>query len=130
HTHPLHWSADRDEVQDFEFTIRSPLMQGRGLVQGAIKNKKGFEKIELEEKTSGRSKDLDALAIYCNSFDFGLSPHVAAPGKLKPEAERGKKLFFSKEVGCVQCHTGPYFTDSSLKKPFNLHDVGTGNDDP
>ncbi len=21
-THPLHWSADRDEVQDFEFTIR------------------------------------------------------------------------------------------------------------
>src|SRR5581483_1378780 len=22
HTHPLHWSADRDEVQDFEYTIR------------------------------------------------------------------------------------------------------------
>ena len=27
HTHPLHWSADRDEVQDFEYTIRGRLMQ-------------------------------------------------------------------------------------------------------
>jgi YVTN family beta-propeller protein len=27
----LHRSGDRDEVQDFEHTIRSPLMQGRGL---------------------------------------------------------------------------------------------------
>ncbi len=130
HTHPLHWSADRDEVQDFEFTIRSQLMQGRGLLTGPIKSKRGFEKVELEEKTSGRSKDLDALAIYCNSFDFPLSPHIQAPGKLKPEAERGKKLFFSKEVGCAGCHSGPYFTDSSLKKPFVMHDVGTGNDDP
>jgi cytochrome c peroxidase len=33
-------------------------------------------------------------------------------------------------VGCVSCHSGPYYTDSSLQKPFNLHDVGTGNDDP
>jgi hypothetical protein len=29
-THPLHWSADRDEAQDFEHTIRGQLMQGRG----------------------------------------------------------------------------------------------------
>ena len=28
HTHPLHWSADRDEVQDFEYTIRGQLMRG------------------------------------------------------------------------------------------------------
>ena len=28
HTHPIHWSADRDEVQDFEYTIRSRLMSG------------------------------------------------------------------------------------------------------
>jgi YVTN family beta-propeller protein len=130
HTHPLHYSADRDEAQDFEFTIRSPLMQGRGLIKGAIKNKNGFAKVELEETTSGRSKDLDALAIYCNSFDFILSPHVAARGKLTPEAERGKKLFFSKEVSCAQCHSGPYYSDSSLQKPYKLHDVGTGNDDP
>jgi YVTN family beta-propeller protein len=130
HTHPLHWSADRDEVQDFEYTIRGTLMQGQGLLQGRIKPKVGFEKIELEEKLSGRSKDLDALAIYCNSFDFVLSPHIPAPGKLTEAATRGKKMFFSKEVGCAECHGGPYYTDSSLQKPYKLHDVGTGNDDP
>src|SRR5205085_1770727 len=131
HTHPLHWSADRDEVQDFEYTIRSPLMRGGGLLKGPMKTKRGFEPVELEEKTSGRSKDLDALAIYTNSFEFTtLSPHVAAPGKLTPAAERGKRLFMSKEVGCATCHTGPYYTDSTLTKPFNLHDVGSGADDP
>jgi YVTN family beta-propeller protein len=124
HTHPLHWSADRDEVQDFEYTIRSKLMQGRGLYNGPLKGK------ELDDELSGKSKDLDALAVYCNSFDFRLSPHVPAPGKLSESAERGKKLFFSEAVGCAKCHGGPYYTDSSLKKPFNLHDVGTGQDDP
>jgi YVTN family beta-propeller protein len=130
HTHPLHWSADRDEVQDFEYTIRSKLMQGAGLLRGAIKPKRDFYPTELEETTSGRSKDLDALAVYTNSFDFTLSPHIPAPGKLHPAAERGKKLFFDPAVGCASCHSGPYYTDSSLKKPFNLHDVGTGSDDP
>src|SRR6185295_2744671 len=92
HTHPLHWSADRDEVQDFEYTIRSRLMQGIGLLKGPMKGKVGFHKAELEEKTSGRSKDLDAMAIYCNSLDFPLSPHIAAPGKLTASAERGKTI--------------------------------------
>jgi hypothetical protein len=130
HTHPLHWSADRDEVQDFEYTIRSRLMQGAGLLHGSMKPKRGFQPVELEEQLAGRSQDLDALAIYCNSFDFTLSPHIPAVGKLSPAAERGKQIFFSKEVGCATCHSGPYYTDSSLKKPFHLHDVGTGGDDP
>jgi YVTN family beta-propeller protein len=130
HTHPLHWSADRDEVQDFEYTIRGRLMQGRGLFRGSIKPKEGFEKVELDEKLAGRSKDLDALAVYCNSFDFTLSPHIPAPGKLAPAAERGKRLFFDRSVGCASCHSGPFYTDSSLQKPFKLHDVGTGFVDP
>jgi YVTN family beta-propeller protein len=130
HTHPLHWSADRDEVQDFEYTIRGRLMQGRGLLQGPLTRKDGFKPTELDEHLSGRSKDLDAMAIYTNSFDFRLSPHIPAPGKLSAAAERGKALYFDAKVGCATCHSGPYYTDSSLTKPFNLHDVGTGNDDP
>jgi YVTN family beta-propeller protein len=130
HTHPLHWSADRDEVQDFEYTIRGRLMQGRGLVEGPLKAKLGFAPVELEERLAGRSKDLDALAVYTNSFDFPLSPHAAPPGKRSASAERGRQLFFSKEVGCASCHSGPYFTDSSLEKPYKLHDVGTSGDDP
>lgn len=130
HTHPLHWSADRDEVQDFEYTIRGPLMQGRGLLKESIKPKQGYHPTELEEELSGRSKDLDALAVYCNSFDFTLSPHIPAPGKLSEAAERGKRLFHNKDVGCASCHGGPYYTDSRLARPYVLHDVGTGGDDP
>jgi YVTN family beta-propeller protein len=130
HTHPLHWSADRDEVQDFEYTIRGPLMRGAGLLRGSLKPKTGFAPVELEEKLAGRSRDLDALAVYCNSFDFTLSPHIPAPGKLTAAAERGRGLFFSPRVGCASCHSGPFYTDSSLQKPYKLHDVGTGQDDP
>ncbi|MFO0841360.1 MAG: PQQ-binding-like beta-propeller repeat protein [Gemmataceae bacterium] len=130
HTHPLHWSADRDESQDFEYTIRGRLMQGAGLIRGPMRPKVGFRPIELEEKTAGRSKDLDALAIYTNSFTFTLSPHIPAPGKLSAEATRGKAVFFDDAVGCAKCHTGPYYSDSTLSKPFKLHDVGTGDDDP
>jgi len=129
HTHPLHWSADRDEVQDFEYTLRSRLMQGPGLIKGPVKAKVGFHKVELEQVTSGKSKDLDALAVYCNSLEYPLSPHIAAPGKLKPAAQRGKEIFFRKDVGCATCHSGPYYTDSTLKMPFSLHDVGTGGGD-
>jgi YVTN family beta-propeller protein len=130
HTFPLHWSADRDETQDFEYTIRGPLMGGRGLLAGSMKPKAGHEPVELDERLAGRSTDLDALAIYCNSFDFTLSPHADGPGKLSAAGERGKKLFFSAATGCATCHGGPYFTDSKLAKPFNLHDVGTGAADP
>ena len=127
HTHPLHWSADRDEVQDFEYTIRGKLMQGRGLLKGPLAPRKGFlPAAELDEVTAGRSPDLDAVAVYCNSFPVRLSPHNPAPGGLSAEAARGKALFFAAETKCATCHTGPYYTDSRRAKPFVLHDVGTG----
>jgi cytochrome c len=129
HTHPLHWSADRDESQDFEYTIRGVLMRGRGLSSERLKQGKEFEPVALDQKTSGLSKDLDAMAVYTNSFPVRLSPHAAGPGKLTAEAERGKKVFESAATKCATCHTGSYFTDSSLKeKPFKAHDVGTGGD--
>ncbi len=129
HTHPLHWSADRDEVQDFEYTIRGTLMGGSGLFRGTMQPKNGHDAIELKEQLAGKSGDLDALAIYTNSFGFTLSPHIAAPGKLSPAAERGKAIFFDSQTQCASCHSGPYFTDSRLQKPLNLHDVGTAEPD-
>jgi YVTN family beta-propeller protein len=129
HTHPIHWSADRDEVQDFEYTVRGKLMKGRGLTRGAMKQPTGFtDRVALDEKLSGRSADLDALAIYTNSFPVRLSPHIPAPGKLSTEAARGKRLFFNAETKCATCHSGAYYTDGKRERPFNLHDVGTGGD--
>jgi len=121
-THPLHWSADRDETHDFEYTIRGPLMQGRGLYPGK-------PPAELEEPMAGKSADLDALAEYCVSFVPSRSPHAAGSGKLTPAAERGRGLFFREDVGCAKCHSGPSYTDSAPVKPYRVHDVGTGRED-
>ena len=119
-THPQHWSADRDETQDFEHTIRGPLMGGRGLHKGRL-NK------PLGATNKGLSASLDALAAYTNSHTFTLSPY--AKNGLSPAAERGRKLFVSRQTKCAECHSGPFFTDSQSGKPGVRHDVGTGNAD-
>ncbi len=122
-THPLHWSSDRDEVQDFEHTIRGPLMAGRGLIKGKVSP-------SLAAPNKGRSRELDALAAYTNSHPFAprLSPH--AKEGLSQAAQRGRTLFLSEATQCATCHAGPYYSDSSPSaKPPLLHDVGTGNDD-
>jgi cytochrome c peroxidase len=123
-THPLHWSADRDEVQDFEHTIRGQLMQGRGLIRGRVQP-------ALGQPNKGLSTELDALAAYSNTHNFPLSPH--AKSGLSGSARRGKDLFFSKSTACATCHAGPYFTDSTPALTPLVHDVGTGapgNGDP
>ena len=122
-THPLHWSADRDEVQDFEHSMRGKLMQGQGLLNGALAD-------ALGEPLAGRSAALDALAAYTNSHKYPMSPH-AKQGLSEP-ALRGRELFFSESTQCASCHSGPVFSDSQprLSSEFLLHDVGTGGDDP
>lgn len=122
-THPVHWSADRDEVQDFEHTIRGKLMQGQGLMKGSLPD-------ALKDPISGRSKPLDAIAAYTNSHHIPMSPH--AKNGLSDSAKRGRDLFFSEKTRCATCHSGPMFSDSQPKADGNfvLHDVGTGKDDP
>ena len=122
-THPLHWSSDRDEVQDFEHTIRGKLMQGRGLLQGSLPE-------AMAEPITGRSAALDALAAYTNSHSFSLSPW--ARHGLSEAALRGQQLFHSEKTGCASCHKGPLYSDSQplAREQLILHDVGTGTDDP
>jgi YVTN family beta-propeller protein len=119
-THPLHWSADRDETQDFEHTIRGQLMQGRGLIRGSVSE-------ALDKPNKGLSKALDALAVYSNAHPVPRSPY--AKEGLNDAAKRGKELFFSSETQCATCHSGPYYTDSKPVQPFTVHDVGTGLSD-
>ncbi|MCA9035520.1 MAG: c-type cytochrome [Planctomycetaceae bacterium] len=122
-THPVHWSADRDEVQDFEHTVRGQLMQGRGLMRGALPD-------ALGDPISGKSKALDALAAYTNSHKFTLSPH--SKNGLSEAARRGQQLFHSDRTKCASCHSGPFYTDSQPRPTEQIvrHDVGTGHDDP
>ena len=112
HTHPLHWSADRDEVQDFEFTIRE-LQAGTGLLEDPHP--------ELGSPNTGRSADLDALAAFVESLQPKPSPFRRVDGTLTPEALRGQAVFHRAEVGCAECHIPPLFTD------LLMHDIGTGH---
>jgi len=121
-THPVHWSADRDEVQDFEHTVRGKLMQGQGLMKGALPQ-------ALGDPISGRSNELDALAAYTNSHKYPKSPY--AKNGLNDSAKSGRELFFSETTKCATCHSGPLFCGAQPKgiSEFLLHDVGTGNAD-
>lgn len=122
-THPVHWSADRDEVQDFEHTIQGKLMQGQGLLRGRLPE-------ALGEPFRGKSKPLDALAAYTNSHKYSLSPF--AKSGLSESAKRGQQLFSSAETKCATCHSGPIMSDSQPRPTSEIlrHDVGTGYDDP
>jgi len=59
-----------------------------------------------------------AMDVYLKSRKPVPSPHLVN-GKLSPAAQRGEKLFHSKEARCAQCHPPPLFTD------LRSHDVGT-----
>ena len=120
---PVHWSANFDEIQDFEHDIRTAF-GGTGLMTDADFAQAGTT---MGPKKTGKSADLDALAAYLESLKaYPRSPHRRPDGTLTEAAKRGEKLFTSAETGCTTCHKGPQMTDSALVdgKPV-LHDVGT-----
>ena len=60
----------------------------------------------------------EALDAYLKSLQPVPSPHLTK-GRLSAAAQRGEKLFHSREAGCADCHPGPLFTD------LKSYDVGT-----
>ncbi|MFW5921339.1 MAG: c-type cytochrome, partial [Polyangiales bacterium] len=121
---PLHWSANFDEIHDFEHDIRDAF-EGTGLMADADFFS-GTRSDPLGDPKAGLSADLDALAAYVSSLDEPLpSPFRAPDGSLTPEAEAGKAMFDA--LDCGSCHAGPRLTDSELVAPGTplLHDVGT-----
>ena len=116
---PLHWSANFDEVQDFEGQIRS-LAGGTGLMSDSDFNA-GTRSQPLGDPKAGLSADLDALAAYVASLTtYADSPYRNNNGSLTTAGEAGRTLFNSKD--CASCHSGQGFTDSA---PNNQHDIGT-----
>ncbi len=117
---PLHWSANFDEVQDFEGQIRD-LSGGSGLMSDADFNA-GTRDEPLGDPKAGISPDLDALAAYVASLlDYALSPLRTAAGTLTSEGVAGRAVFESQH--CAKCHSGGDFSDSGAGG--GLHDIGT-----
>jgi len=121
---PIHWSANFDEVQDFENDIRGGF-GGTGLLADADW-KAGTTSETLGDPKAGLSADLDALAAYVTSLDtYAPSPWRDADGSLSAAAEAGQAIFDM--LGCATCHSGVALTDSTFLAPADplLHDVGT-----
>ncbi|MFW5845919.1 MAG: Calx-beta domain-containing protein, partial [Planctomycetota bacterium] len=116
---PVHWTANFDEVQDFENDIRLQ-NGGDGFLPDADWNDADIRD-PLGTAKQGRSTELDQLADYVNSLDsIGTSPYRAANGDLTSAGQAGR-LAFAK-ANCNDCHSGGDFSDSR----FGLrHDVGT-----
>ncbi len=111
---PLHWTANFDEVQDFE----NDIVHGFG---GAGLAADGLPPHPPDgPPNAGRSEALDALAAYVSSLD--VAP--VSPFESDDAVARGRAVFFDPEVGCARCHAGARFTDSSFEAPIR-HDVGT-----
>ncbi len=115
----VHWSANFDEIQDFENDIRFHF-KGQGFMSDGDFNK-GTTALTLGDAKTNSSADLDALAAYVISLDtFFPSPHRKNNGKLTPAAVKGKTIF--NKLKCANCHSGEHFTDSNTGR---MHDVGT-----
>jgi len=114
---PVHWSANFDEIHDFEGDIR--LHQGGS---GFLDDEDWLETSDpLGEAKAGRSERLDALAAYVATFtDYPRSPWRADDGSLTEAAERGRRVFAG--LDCLTCHGGEHLTDSA---DGERHDVGT-----
>ena len=123
---PVHWSANFDEIQDFEHDMRNAF-EGTGLIDDAVFNQ-GTRNTPLGDEKAGSSADLDALAAYVTSLSVNpKSPFRNPDGGLNAAALRGKARFESAALGCTTCHAGPRLTDSRWLAPGQplLHNVGT-----
>ena len=59
-----------------------------------------------------------AMDVYLQSLRPVPSPYLIE-GRLSPQAERGRRLFESRRVGCARCHPAPHYTD------LRSHNVGS-----
>ena len=122
----VHWTANFDEIQDFEHDIRGPF-GGLGFMDD---DDFAATNTPLGPAKAGLSPELDAMAAYVSSLDRSTlpkSPYRDASGALTVEAEAGRLVF--RDLGCNSCHAGASFTDSTLTNAGGtgetLHDVGT-----
>lgn len=117
----VHWSANFDEIQDFENDIRLAF-GGSGFLSdaqfAATSHPLGAAKV-------GLNADLDALAAYVSSLGNEHLPANAwrnPDGSMSAQALAGQTVFNAQ--GCASCHTPPRYTRSPLAG-LDLGNVGT-----
>jgi YVTN family beta-propeller protein len=121
-TYPLRWSGEWDESADSEFVIRKENF-GSGLIDGDVNCSLSPVDCVHQPPNQGRSYDLDCLATFIDSLQVPLSPAHAHGEPLTQAEQRGKAIFEDPDLGCIDCHPPPFYTDREK------HNVGTGTPD-
>ncbi|MBI1318691.1 MAG: hypothetical protein GC168_07050 [Candidatus Hydrogenedens sp.] len=113
----VHWTANFDEIQDFENDIRGFFGGSGFLTDGQFASTSS----SLGSPKSGLNADLDALAAYVTSLgtaSLPRNPERDPLGALSEAAVRGAAVFTAQ--GCAVCHIPEDgYTDRQM------HDVGT-----
>lgn len=110
----VHWTANFDEIQDFENDIRLAF-SGKGFLRDDV-----FARTRdpLGPPKARGNGELDAISSYVSSLNrFPSSPYRNPDGSLTEAGMRGRDVFLAR--GCWTCHAGNTFTDGLR------HDVGT-----
>lgn len=115
----VHWTANFDEIQDFEHALRE-IFGGTGLMSNSAFAASSTP-IDPAGMKTGRSADLDALVAFVDTLDdHGLSPFRQQSGALTAAGLSGRQVF--ENASCATCHSGSNFTDSPLG---GSHNIGT-----
>ena len=144
-----HWDGDRDEVEDFEQTLRS--LQGAGdcdglehlrscvgaLVQRDVAmtserprvNSAGQHDVEPALAAPNRhlpgeaGGEVGVRLTHLADFVYSLTTFAANPNRPSEASERGRALFVDPVVGCAGCHDGgrggQFFSDKAPATAFD-----------
>lgn len=107
----LHWSANFNEMQDFENDIRGPF-SGVGFTFGQQRlTHKAFSARHgglLGKAVAGVAPELDALTAYVATLTTTFkSPYRQSDGSLTEDGQAGRKIF--EQLQCYACHGGDNF---------------------
>ncbi|MBS0657499.1 MAG: Ig-like domain-containing protein [Verrucomicrobia bacterium] len=109
----VHWSANFDEIQDFEHDMRGPF-GGTGFLPLTATEFAAQHPSPATGK-AGLSAELDSLAAYVASLTPATtprSPQRNADGTYTAAALRGRNVFVAQ--ACTACHSGNSLTSSPL----------------
>lgn len=120
-TDALNWDLLNDgignpkNVKSLLYSHKTPPAMATGVrAMAEVAVRAGIKYIQFAVRPE---EDAEAIDAYLKSLEPVPSPKLV-DGHLSQAALRGEALF-SRE-GCIQCHSGPYYTD------MKLHDLGTG----
>jgi cytochrome c peroxidase len=118
----LNWDLMNDGVgnpkntKSMLLTHQTPPAMAEGVRMSAEEAvRSGIRHVLFSDRPEEEAAAIDA---YLQSLRPVPSPHLV-DGRLSPAAERGRKLFESRRVGCFRCHPAPLYTD------LRSHNVGS-----